>query len=86
MQALMKKVKRFREIGQTIADLSEESKRLRKEIAEDTDRLKLGRIKINESEPVEFLIGNSHISVKQSGKDFTILCKDLKQVSETNDE
>ena len=65
MQELTKKIERFREIGQTIADLSEESKRLRKEIAEDTDRLELGRIKVNENEPVEFLIGNSHISVKR---------------------
>ena len=79
MQELTKNVKRFREIGKMIADLSEESKQLRAEIAADTDRLELGRIKVNENEPVEFLIGNSHISVKQSGKDFTILCKDLKQ-------
>lgn len=81
---LMQKVKRFTDIGKEIADLSEESRKLRKEIAEAVDELKLGRVEINDTEPVEFLIGNILVSVVKAkgSNDYTILSKTLVQLEE----
>jgi len=78
----IEKVKRFIQIGEEVASLSIESRKLRKEIAEGTDELALGRVKVNEVEPVEFLVGNVHVSVKKAkdDKDYSIITRKMEQL------
>jgi len=72
------RIKRFMAIGKEIADLTKESKKLRKEIAGLTEEL---GFTVTSEEPVEFLVGNTHVSVKRAKmeNDFTIIPRELKQ-------
>ena len=74
---LIERVQRFSEIGTKISKLTQESKQLRRLIANEINDSEFGVI--SEEEFTQFLIQNLHVSVKKSGDDFTILLKELEQ-------
>lgn len=79
-QELIDKVKRFRVVGEEIGKLTEESKDLRKEIADAIIELDLGEL--SETTPVLLAIGDMQAAVTRAknSKDFTILTRDMNRL------
>tara|TARA_B100000941_G_C28423068_1_gene509886 strand:- start:178 stop:432 length:255 start_codon:yes stop_codon:yes gene_type:complete len=79
-QELIDKIKRFRVVGEEIGKLTEESKDLRKEIADAITELDLGEL--SETTPVLLAIGDMQAAVTRAknSKDFTILTRDMNRL------
>jgi len=95
-EIVKKKLNRLRAIGSAIANLSRESKGLRKEVAEivskNSDFTKFAE-EVNEDNPIQFIHGSTVISVIKSKlekdfkvieeeieEDFTVIHKDLESI------
>lgn len=80
--ALIHNIEEFISTAESLTQLSEKSRVLRKEIADKVSSLNLGQV--NEDSPVEFILGDMVVSVKKAKQcnDYTVTYKNLKVIDD----